>query len=136
MTTTNPSPADLRIGTRFRKRRVRAKAAYTIVEVIIALSVLAVGGMGVIALQKFTVAGALNARGIATATTVANSWLGVAQNEASAWNSAQNTDTADMPVVNAALLSANNWVLIPTTADSPNAGATPLYGSTTGDMFF
>jgi prepilin-type N-terminal cleavage/methylation domain-containing protein len=134
------SKRSLKRATRSLKRATRSlkrARAYTVVEVMVALAVLAVGAMGVIALQKFTVAGALNARGITSATTVADSWIDLCQNEAAAWNRSDNSDVADMPVVSAALASPGNWVTIPNIpGETPNGGATPLYSSTTGDMFF
>jgi prepilin-type N-terminal cleavage/methylation domain-containing protein len=124
-------------------RRATARG-YTIIEVIMALSVLAIGGMGVVALQKFTVIGAYNARAIAGATSAANGWLDVMQNEAAAWNVPTNTDiiagattTGPMPILRTAAASAGTWVAIPTTTpDSPNGPGTPIYGSTPVDMFY
>ena len=106
---------------------------YTIVEVIMALSVLAIGGMGVVALQKFTTIGAYNARAIAGASSVANGWLDVLQNEGSAWNDPTNNDVIagataapPMPILRTAIASAGSWIAIPaTTPDSPNGAGTP-----------
>ena len=89
--------------TRRRRARNAEVAGYTIVEVMMALSVLAVGGMGVVGLQKFAVVGSLDARGITGASTVATGWVDFCQNEAAAWNKSDNSDTGDMQLVSAAL---------------------------------
>jgi len=128
-----------------KQRSRRWSRAYTIVEVIIALSVLAVGGMGVVALEKFTVLGALNARGIASATAVADGWIGLLQSEAALWNDGANADYTDMPILGTALSAANRgtWITIPTLPasslwEAPNTppGGTPIYGDTSGNIFF
>jgi prepilin-type N-terminal cleavage/methylation domain-containing protein len=117
---------------RLARPRVRRRG-YTIVEIMMALAVLAIGAMGVVALQKFAVLGSLNARGIASASTVADSWIDLAQDEAVAWNSNVNTDIADMPIVSAALANTTGkrWINIPAIAGETDpfvGGGTPLYG--------
>jgi type II secretory pathway pseudopilin PulG len=55
--------------------RRRAIAAYTIVEVMMALSILSVGATGVIAMQKASLVGNLRARDLATANAIASAWM-------------------------------------------------------------
>jgi type IV pilus assembly protein PilV len=57
-----------------KRRRTRA-AAYTVVEVMMSLAVLAVGATGVIAMQKTTVIGNVRARDLSTANGIASAWL-------------------------------------------------------------
>ena len=58
-----------------RKVHRAAVAAYTVMEVMIALGVLSIGATGVVALQKATIVGNVRARDLATANVVASSWL-------------------------------------------------------------
>ncbi len=58
-----------------RRGRRYAIAAYTVMEVIMALGVLSVGATGVIALQKAAVIGNVKARDLATASAIATSWI-------------------------------------------------------------
>jgi prepilin-type N-terminal cleavage/methylation domain-containing protein len=53
----------------------KARRAYTVVEVMMALSVLSIGATGVIALQKAALIGNTNARDLATATAIASAWI-------------------------------------------------------------
>jgi prepilin-type N-terminal cleavage/methylation domain-containing protein len=55
--------------------RKKARRAYTVVEVMMALSVLSIGATGVIALQKAALIGNTNARDLATATAIASAWI-------------------------------------------------------------
>lgn len=110
----------------FRKTRVATNSGYTIVEVIMALAVLAIGGMGVVSLQKFTVLGAVNARGIAAANSAAEGWIDVFQNEAVLWNYGSNLDPQrDMPILGPALAAPGTWKPIPATQWTPFGGGTP-----------
>jgi type II secretory pathway pseudopilin PulG len=66
-------------------RRAFAVRAYTLVEVAVALGVLAVGAAGVIAVQKATGVGNVNARNIATANRIAAKWAERLQLDALQW---------------------------------------------------
>lgn len=59
---------------------------YTLVEVAVALGVLAVGAAGVIAIQKATGLGSVNARNVSTANRIAAKWLERLQSDALSWN--------------------------------------------------
>lgn len=70
-----------------RRRLARAKrqAAYTVIEVLMALSVLAVGATGVIAMQKATLVGNTQARNLATANAIAQAWVERLQVDGMGW---------------------------------------------------
>jgi type IV pilus assembly protein PilV len=58
---------------------------YTVIEVIMALAVLALGAAGVIAMQKATLISNTNARNLATANVVAQGWIERVRVDAQAW---------------------------------------------------
>jgi prepilin-type N-terminal cleavage/methylation domain-containing protein len=89
---------------------------YTIVELMMSLSVLALGATGIIAMQKVTLASNAHAKNLAVATSVASAWADALTADASLWNG--NTDLGD-----------TNWL----GAISPNpAWIRPAYNATVG----
>jgi hypothetical protein len=70
---------------RQRASRHRAIAAYTAVEVLMSLAVLAVGVIGIIAGEKVTLAANQHSKNLAIATHIAESWLGILDAEAALW---------------------------------------------------
>ncbi|UJR84328.1 type IV pilus modification PilV family protein [Sandaracinus amylolyticus] len=67
------------------KRRAR-RAGYTLIEVMMALGVLAAGAVGVLGLQQAVMRGNLEARQIATATHIASTWVERLQRDAIGWS--------------------------------------------------
>jgi hypothetical protein len=65
--------------------RRRRQAAYTAVEVLMSLAVLAVGVVGIIATEKVTLAANVHAKNLAIATHIGQSWLGMLEAEAALW---------------------------------------------------
>jgi prepilin-type N-terminal cleavage/methylation domain-containing protein len=59
---------------------------YTIVELLMALSVLAIGVSGIIAMQKVTVASNRHAKNLAIATQIARGWQAQLAADAAQWN--------------------------------------------------
>lgn len=70
---------------RTRSTLRRQRAAYTVVEVMMSLAVLAVGLLGIIAMQKVTLSANAHSKNLAIATHIAQSWLGVLEAEAMLW---------------------------------------------------
>ncbi|HTV17774.1 MAG TPA: hypothetical protein VMG12_03865 [Polyangiaceae bacterium] len=70
-----------------RARQRRGGAAYTFVEVLMSLAVLAVGVVGIIATEKVTLAANVHAKNLAIATHIGQSWLGMLEAEAALWGS-------------------------------------------------
>ncbi len=73
--------------------RVSRRRGYTAVELLMAISIFAIGVSGIIAMQKVTVGANKHARDLAIATHIAQAWLEQLSADAAAWNhpSAQNT---------------------------------------------
>jgi hypothetical protein len=70
-----------------RTRNRASIAAYTAVEVLMAMAVLAVGVLGIIASEKVTVSSNLHAKNLAIASHIGQAWLGVLDAESSLWSS-------------------------------------------------
>jgi type IV pilus assembly protein PilV len=87
----------------------RSQRGYTVVEVMMALAVLAVGGAGVLAMQRATLLGNVRSRNLATANAVAATWAERLRADAATW-----TDADGLPNV-----TATNWLSVVGT-DFPN----------------
>lgn len=66
--------------------RAVLRRGYTVIEVLIALSLLAIGASGVIALQKVTTVGNRDARNLTVATQIARTWVERLRTDAVVWN--------------------------------------------------
>lgn len=68
---------------------------YTIVELMMSLSVLAIGASGVIAMQRVTLASNQHAKNLAVATGIAEAWADALAADGTQWNSSTDlaTDT-------------------------------------------
>lgn len=75
-------------GARRTAARRRLRAAYTAVEVLMSLAVLAVGVVGIIATEKVTIAANQHAKNLAIATRIAEGWLGMLEAESALWDTA------------------------------------------------
>jgi hypothetical protein len=64
----------------------RRNAAYTAVEVLMSMAVLAVGVVGIIATEKITLASNVHSKNLAIATRIGESWLGMLEAEAALWD--------------------------------------------------
>jgi type IV pilus assembly protein PilV len=71
---------------RERRRPPRVARGYTMVEVMMALGVLAVGASGIVAMQKAAVVGNASAKSIATANELAIRWAERLRVDAMVWN--------------------------------------------------
>jgi type IV pilus assembly protein PilV len=74
---------------RGRRRSARALRGYTMVEVMMALGVLAVGATGIVAMEKAAVVGNASAKSIATANDLAMRWAERLRVDAMVWNTLQ-----------------------------------------------
>jgi prepilin-type N-terminal cleavage/methylation domain-containing protein len=68
---------------------------YTLIEVMMALSVLAIGASGVIALQRATLIGNTHARNLAIANSIAITWAERLRTDALQWNDPGGTPDLD-----------------------------------------
>jgi Tfp pilus assembly protein PilV len=106
------------------KRRNRA---YTVLEVMIALALLTVGGAGVVAMQKTAVLGNARARDLATANAIAATWAERLRADALQWT--------DIGGVN--YLDNTRWLKVvgkdfPTIAGNENVWIRPTEDAATG----
>jgi hypothetical protein len=80
------------------------RRAYTVVEIVIALAILAVGSSGIIAMQKVTAIANRDAKSLVVANQIARTWVERLRADAARWNhpSAINTsnDLADTVWIN------------------------------------
>jgi prepilin-type N-terminal cleavage/methylation domain-containing protein len=63
----------------------KSRRGYTAVEVLIAITLFAVGAAGVIGMMKVTIQGGSDARRFDIATNIANEWVGRLQRDATFW---------------------------------------------------
>jgi type IV pilus assembly protein PilV len=87
----------------------RELRGYTLVEVAVALAVLAVGAAGIIAVQKATGIGNVHARNIATANRIAAKWAERLQADSLQWN--ELTGYANSHWLSQATLAPASWVI-------------------------
>ena len=100
---------------------MKASRGYSIIEVMMALGILAVGTTGVIALQKVSLVGNSNARVADAARLVAGTWIERLKTDALTWNDPMGiSDVATTRWLKVAGVynpqnppNANNWVLAP-----------------------
>jgi len=80
-----------------QRRRGRARG-YTAVEVLMAMTLLAVGAAGVIGMQRVTIQGGEDARRFDMATNIANEWVARLQRDATYWTqpNSQSPTTIDL----------------------------------------
>lgn len=117
------------------KRRSRASASrgYTAVEVLLALTVLAIGAAGVISMQTGAIEGNLEARKLDTANSIAREWVERLRRDSTLWTlpTAYNQGTANLS--NATFLSSNlgsptgNWFQPPIPGGYPADGLSPAF---------
>lgn len=67
------------------RQRRRNRRGYTAVEVLSALTLLAIGGAGVIGMQRVTIQGSEDARRYDVGANIANEWLSRLQRDATQW---------------------------------------------------
>jgi len=110
-----------------RANRAAGRHGYTVVEVMMALVVLTLGAVGVIAMQKAVLVGNTNARNLATANSIAQTWVERLRADAQAWNDQGGTpDIAETAWLSGAATTApaggGGWIVTP---------ASVAYGSST-----
>lgn len=104
--------------TRRRMRR-RARAGFTLLEVMLALAVLLIGVMGIIALQRATIHANYDARTTSVATVNQARWSSILRRSALLWTDAGGS-TIGVPYLNQI---GAGWFI-----PQPNNGATDAYG--------
>ncbi|WP_437319492.1 type IV pilus modification PilV family protein [Sorangium sp. So ce385] len=92
-----------------RVRRA-GRSGYTLIEVMAALGVLAIGATGVLALQKATLISNTNARNIAVANNIAMTWAERLRVDALQWNEPRRVPDLD---------GDTQWIRLATTSPFP-----------------
>lgn len=98
-----------------RKHPRRAsRSGFTLLEVMMALTVLAIGMLGVVALQTSTIGATQDANSFAIANTVARTWIQRLQRDAQRWNHpsafSASSDIGDTAWLVRVTDRANQWV--------------------------
>jgi hypothetical protein len=69
----------------YAQHQARTKRAYTVVELVMAMAVMTIGLAGIVAMQKVTIASNMNAKNVAIATHIGQSFLDELASEAHTW---------------------------------------------------
>jgi prepilin-type N-terminal cleavage/methylation domain-containing protein len=104
---------------------------YTVIEVLMSLSVLAVGVIGVFSMEKITITSNAHAKNLAIATHIAQGWLGVLEAEASLWDTAPGS--LNRTVWLSAAPAQPDWFRPPAVAASNFGPQFDELGNPTGD---
>lgn len=93
----------------------RSKRGYTVVEILSAMTLFAIGAAGVISMQRVTIQGGIDARNFDMATNIAREWDARLQRDALAWTepnsltSASNLNSTRW--LNSANIDSGEWVV-------------------------
>jgi prepilin-type N-terminal cleavage/methylation domain-containing protein len=101
----------------------RGARGYTMVEVVIAMTLFAIGGAGVLAMQGASVKGHADARNLTTATNVSRVWLERLRRDGLVWGTLDSTGAARNLTATRWMQGANGAVTTGWTTP-PNAGPT------------
>lgn len=106
----------------------KTKRGYTAIEVLIAMTLFAIGAAGVIGMQKVTIQGGQDARRLDIATNIAHEWVARLQRDAMNWTtpSSKNRDVTNvytatkwLTQVQTAGCVAPNWCTPPAPTGAP-----------------
>jgi prepilin-type N-terminal cleavage/methylation domain-containing protein len=114
------------------RSRLGATRGYTAVEVLMAMTVMAIGASGVISMQKASIQGNLDARKTDVANSIARAWVERIKRDAMLWTQPGPSNPgvgpvgnlATAPLLNAGIGSAGTWFL--PTQDIALTGSTAL----------
>jgi len=115
----------------------RRSSGYTIIELMMALAIFAVGITGVAAMQKVTSVSNAHAKNLAIASHVAQSWLDGLTVDAYSWTQLDSTRTTNTQWLSA-MTSPPAWVMPgpPTTTFGPGFDALGSFTATAADVAF
>ncbi len=121
------------------RRRTSSKRGYTAVEVLVAMTLFAIGAAGVIGMQRTVIQGGNDARHFDVGSNIARMWLGRLQQDAMGWTlpnaanpGANNLATTRWINVLGVGNCAVNWCAPPPSAIPPVSGAFDLWGRDLG----
>lgn len=99
-------------------RSRRSARGYTVVELLMATAVFAIGVTGIAAMQKITLASNLHAKRLALATHIAQSWIDRLAADASLWTPLTSGTPTNTVWVQLAGNSTSGWIRAPENADA------------------
>jgi prepilin-type N-terminal cleavage/methylation domain-containing protein len=114
-------------------RLSKQSRGYTAVEVLLAMTVLAIGAAGVMSMQTGAIQGNLDARKLDVANSIARDWLERLRRDATVWTLPGGPFPAVNNFPNATLISANAgaptgaWFLPPIPGAYPAEGQSPAF---------
>jgi type IV pilus assembly protein PilV len=112
-----------------RQRLSRAlRLGYTAAEVMMAITLFAIGGSGVIAMERAAIQGNVDARRMDQANAIANEWADRLSRETSLWGSQPpRLPVASMPMLSAGYVQAYPGWTNPPIPSSPTVGLSPAF---------
>jgi prepilin-type N-terminal cleavage/methylation domain-containing protein len=111
--------------------RAGASRGYTVIEVLMAMTVLAIGGAGVISMQKTSVTANLDARKTDVANSIARMWVERLRRDAMQWTTPDPTNQTTTNFANTTILAPNvgtGWFLPPSTISASDGTTTMSAG--------
>jgi type IV pilus assembly protein PilV len=120
----------------------QSQRAYTAVEVMLAIAVMAIGAAGVMTMQRGSIVGDLESRRMDVANSIARTWIERLRRDATAWTGPNAYVTADttLPFTNFGVAGApasvvNGWYqpTIPTTYAAAD-GLSPMFDAMGRDL--
>jgi len=99
--------------------RLRRSRGYTVVEVLSAMTLFAIGAAGVISMQRVTIQGGDDARRLDVATNIAHEWASRLQRDSAFWTKPNPVDTSSSN------LTDTEWLKNATTDGVQTAWLTP-----------
>jgi len=116
----------------FQSKRASTRG-YTAVEVLMAMTLFAIGAAGVIGMQRVTIQGGEDARRFDMATNIANEWLARLQKDASFWRTEPDMTKPDTMGFNSTTWlknidgCANQFCIIPMPTGPTSEGLSPAF---------
>jgi type IV pilus assembly protein PilV len=92
-------------------RGSRGSRGYTIVEVLLAMTVLTIGAAGAITMQKAAIQGNLDARKTDIAANIARMWMERIQRDSMSWTTSNPSNLGNAGLLGSATASVGKWFL-------------------------
>lgn len=105
------------------KARRQTQRGYTVIEVMVGISLLIIASSGIVALQKVATQGNGHARELATASEIARSWIERLRTDATAWNVSPKTGVSS---------DINQTILLNQTNTTPQVWFRPPFNAVLG----
>lgn len=102
----------LLVSTASRTTHHAGRRGYSAIEVMVAISLLAIASTGIFALQKVTITGNGRAKNLATASQIARTWIERLRSDAASWNypAASHPNVVCSGAVTPGCISGTTWL--------------------------